>query len=86
MIGAQVEEPGCVFSESVVDTVHMREVMLTDLPPSRLPTPWPSALFRCVHSLQEDFPVVRGPQLVGIVSRQRIVGRLRSDGNATCSR
>jgi CBS domain-containing protein len=31
--------------------------------------------------LQEDFPVVRGPELVGIVSRQRIVDALRSDGN-----
>ena len=39
------------------------------------------ALVRCVHSLQEEFPVVRGPQLVGIVSRQRIVDALRNDGN-----
>ena len=38
-------------------------------------------MYRCVHSLQEDFPVVRGPELVGIVSRQRIVDALRSDGN-----
>jgi CBS domain-containing protein len=64
MIGAQIEDQG-VFFQSVVDTVHMREVMLV----------------RCVHSLQEDFPVVRGPQLVGIVSRQRIVEALRNDGN-----
>jgi CBS domain-containing protein len=31
--------------------------------------------------LQEDFPVVRGPQLVGIISRQRIMEALRADGN-----
>jgi len=43
------------------------------------------ALVRCVHSLQEDFPVVRGPQLVGIVSRQRIVDALRNDGNGLCA-
>jgi len=36
---------------------------------------------RCVHSLQEDFPVVRGPQLVGIISRQRILDALHTDGN-----
>ena len=80
MIGAQIEDQG-VFFQSVVDTVHMREVMLTDfatLSPSDTLT---DALVRCVHSLQEDFPVVRGPHLVGIVSRQRIVDALRNDGN-----
>lgn len=80
MIGAQIEDQG-VFFQSVVDTVRMREVMLTDfatLSPSDTLT---DALVRCVHSLQEDFPVVRGAQLVGIVSRQRIVDALRNDGN-----
>jgi CBS domain-containing protein/Zn-dependent protease len=80
MIGAQIEDQG-VFFQSVVDTVRMREVMLTDfatLSPSDTLT---DALLRCLHSLQEDFPVVRGPQLVGIVSRQRIVDALRSEGN-----
>ena len=80
MIGAQVEDQG-VFFQSVVDTVRMSEVMLTDfatLSPSDTLT---DALSRCVHSLQDEFPVVRGPQLVGIVSRQRIVEALRNDGN-----
>jgi CBS domain-containing protein len=80
MIGAQVEDQG-VFFQSVVDTVHMREVMLTDFATLSPSDTLADALFRCVHSLQEDFPVVRGPQLVGIVSRQRIVDALRSDGN-----
>jgi CBS domain-containing protein/Zn-dependent protease len=80
MIGAQIEDQGVLF-QSVVDTVRMREIMLTDfatLSPSDTLT---DALSRCVHSLQEEFPVVRGPQLVGIVSRQRIVDALRHDGN-----
>jgi CBS domain-containing protein/Zn-dependent protease len=80
MIGAQIEDQG-VFFQSVVDTVLMREVMLTDfatLSPSDTLT---GALLRCVHSLQDEFPVVRGPQLVGIVSRRRIVDALRNDGN-----
>ena len=80
MIGAQVEDQG-VFFQSVVDTVHMREVMLTDFATLSPSDTLADALVRCVHSLQEDFPVVRGPQLVGIVSRQRIVDALRSDGN-----
>jgi CBS domain-containing protein/Zn-dependent protease len=80
MIGAQVEDQG-VFFQSVVDTVHMHEVMLTDFATLSPSDTLADALVRCVHSLQEDFPVVRGPQLVGIVSRQRIVDALRSDGN-----
>lgn len=80
MIGAQVEDQG-VFFQSVVDTVRMREVMLTDFATLSPSDTLADALSRCVHSLQEDFPVVRGPQLVGIVSRQRIVDALRSEGN-----
>jgi CBS domain-containing protein len=80
MIGAQIEDQG-VFFQSVVDTVRMREVMLTDFATLSPSDTLADALFRCVHSLQEDFPVVRGPQLVGIVSRQRIVDALRNEGN-----
>ena len=80
MIGAQIEDQG-VFFQSVVDTVRMREVMLTDFATLSPSDTLADALVRCVHSLQEDFPVVRGPQLVGIVSRQRIVDALRNEGN-----
>jgi CBS domain-containing protein/Zn-dependent protease len=80
MIGAQIEDQG-VFFQSVVDTVRMSEVMLTDFSTLSASDTLADALGRCVHSLQEDFPVVRGPQLVGIVSRQRIVDALRNDGN-----
>jgi CBS domain-containing protein len=80
MIGAQIEDQG-VFFQTVVDTVRMREVMLTDFATLSPSDTLADALVRCVHSLQEDFPVVRGPQLVGIVSRARIVDALRNDGN-----
>jgi CBS domain-containing protein/Zn-dependent protease len=80
MIGAQIEDQG-VFFQSVVDTVQMREVMLTDFATLSPSDTLADALVRCVHSLQEDFPVVRGPELVGIVSRQRIVDALRNEGN-----
>lgn len=79
-VGGQIEDQG-VFFQSVVDTVQMREVMLTDFSTLSPSDTLAGALERCVHSLQEDFPVVRGPQLVGIVSRQRIVEALRTDGN-----
>jgi CBS domain-containing protein/Zn-dependent protease len=80
LIGAQIEDQG-VFFQSIVDTVRMREVMLTDFATLSPSDTLADALIRCVHSLQEDFPVVRGPQLVGIVSRQRIVDALRTEGN-----
>ncbi len=80
MIGAQIEDQG-VFFQSVVDTVRMKEVMLTDFATLSPSDTLADALSRCVHSLQEDFPVVRGPQLVGIVSRQRILDALRNEGN-----
>lgn len=80
LIGAQLEDQG-VFYQSVVDTVQMREVMLTDFATLSPSDTLADALYRCVHSLQEDFPVVRGSQLVGIVNRQRIVESLRADGN-----
>jgi Zn-dependent protease/CBS domain-containing protein len=80
MIGAQIEDQG-VFFQTVVDTVHMREVMLTDFATLSSSDTLADALVRCVHCLQEDFPVVRGSNLVGIISRQRIVEALRSDGN-----
>ncbi len=82
MVGAQIEEQG-VFFQSVVDTVRMREVMLTDFATLSPSDTLADALYRCVHSLQEEFPVVRGPQLVGIISRQRIVDALRNEGNAS---
>ena len=39
------------------------------------------ALQRSIHSLQDVFPVVRGANLVGAVSRQGIVEALQADGN-----
>jgi len=53
MIGAQVEDQG-VFFQSVVDTVRMREVMLTDFSTLSPSDTLADALVRCVHSLQED--------------------------------
>ncbi len=79
-IGSQIEDQG-VLLQSVVDTVQMREVMLTDFSTLSPSDTLVDALRRCVHSLQEDFPVVRGTHLVGIVNRQRILETLRLDGN-----
>ncbi|HZL70801.1 MAG TPA: CBS domain-containing protein, partial [Candidatus Limnocylindrales bacterium] len=33
------------------------------------------------HTLQDDFPVVRGSDMIGVISKQRIVQALRASGN-----
>lgn len=79
-IGAQLEDQGVLF-QTVVDTVRMGDVMLTDFSMLSASDTLEAALMKAVHSLQDDFPVVRGDSLVGIVSRQNILEALRTDGN-----
>jgi CBS domain-containing protein/Zn-dependent protease len=79
-IGAQLEDQGTLF-QSVVDNVRMRDVMLTDFSTMSPSDTLQDALYKAIHSLQDDFPVVRGVNLVGIVSRQSILDALRADGN-----
>jgi len=79
-IGAQLEDQGVLF-QSVVETVRMKDVMLTDFDTMSPSDTFSDALYKAIHSLQDDFPVVRGPNLVGVVSRQGIVQALRNEGN-----
>jgi CBS domain-containing protein len=79
-IGAELEDQGTVF-QSVVETVRMRDVMLTEFSTMSPSDTLSDALYKAIHSLQDEFPVVRGANLVGIVSRQGILQALRSDGN-----
>jgi CBS domain-containing protein len=79
-IGAQLEDQGNLF-QSVVDNVRMKDVMLTEFSTMSPSDTLEDALFKTIHSLQDDFPVVRGVNLVGIVSRQSILDALRADGN-----
>ena len=79
-IGAQLEDQGVVF-QSVVETVRMRDVMLTEFSTMSPSDTLADALYKAIHSLQDEFPVVRGANLVGVVSRQGILQALRSSGN-----
>jgi len=77
---AQLEERALVF-QSVLDTVRLEEVMLTDFATLSPADTLEDALDKAVHSLQDDFPVVRGSDMVGVISRQRILDALRAEGN-----
>ncbi len=78
--GAQLEERAVVF-QSVLDNVRLEEVMLTDFATLSPADTLVDALDKAVHSLQDDFPVVRGSDMVGVISRQKILEALRLEGN-----
>jgi Zn-dependent protease/predicted transcriptional regulator len=79
-VAAQLEERSAVF-HAVLENVSLKEVMLTEFATLSPADTLEEALDKAVHSLQDDFPVVRGPDLVGVVSRQAILEALRAGGN-----
>jgi Zn-dependent protease len=80
MIGARMEDQGLLL-QTDVDSVRMRDVMLTQFSMLSASDTLEDALHRSVHTLQDVFPVIRGSNLVGAVSRQGIVDALQTDGN-----
>jgi Zn-dependent protease/predicted transcriptional regulator len=80
LIGAHMEDQGLLL-QTDVDAVRMRDVMLTQFSTLSASDTLEDALQRSVHTLQDVFPVVRGANLVGAVSRQSIVEALHADGN-----
>lgn len=78
--GAQLEDRSVVF-QSVLESVRMEDVMLTGFSTLSPADTLEDALSKAVHTLQDDFPVVRGVDMVGVISKQRIVEALRRSGN-----
>ena len=81
LIAAHMETQGMLV-QSDADSVLMRDVMLTQFSTLSASDTLEDALQRAVHSLQDVFPVVRGGNLVGAVSRQSIMEALASGGNS----
>ncbi len=79
-VGAQLEERSAVF-QSVLQSVRLEEVMLTDFATLSPADTLEDALEKAVHTLQDDFPVVRGSDMVGVISKQKILEALRAEGN-----
>jgi Zn-dependent protease len=80
LIGAHMEDQGMLV-QTDNDSVKMRDVMMTEFSMLSASDTLEDALQRSVHSLQDVFPVVRGVNMVGAVSRQGILDALQSDGN-----
>jgi CBS domain-containing protein len=79
-IGARMEDQG-ILLQTDVDAVRMRDVMLVEFTTLSASATLEDALQRSIHSLQDVFPVVRGSNLVGAVSRQGILEALQLNGN-----
>jgi len=79
-LGAQMEDRSALFNK-VMESIRMEEIMLTDFATLSPADTLEDALQKSVHSLQDDFPVVRGSDMVGTISRQSIVENLRASGN-----
>jgi Zn-dependent protease/CBS domain-containing protein len=79
-VAAQLEERSAVF-QSVLETVRLEDVMLTDFATLSPADTLEDALEKAVHSLQDDFPVIRGSDMVGVISKQKILAALRAEGN-----
>jgi len=79
-IAGQMEERSAVF-QSVLETVRLEDIMLTDFATLSPADTLEDALEKAVHCLQDDFPVIRGADMVGVVSKQKILQTLRNDGN-----
>jgi Zn-dependent protease/CBS domain-containing protein len=80
LIAAQFEERSAIF-HSVMETVHLEDVMLTDFATLSPADTLEDALEKAVHTLQDDFPVVRGGDMVGVISKSNILDALRAEGN-----
>src|SRR5207302_6244615 len=65
-LDAQMEERSVVF-RSVLESVRLEDVMLTDFATLSPADTLADALEKAVHSLQDDFPVIRGSDMVGVI-------------------
>ncbi len=79
-LAVQMEERSAVF-QTVLETVHLVDVMLTDFATLSPADTLEDALDKAVHTLQDDFPVIRGGDMVGIISKRKILEALRAEGN-----
>jgi Zn-dependent protease len=79
-LGAQMEDRTVMF-HSLLEAVSMEDVMLTGFSILSPADTLEDALNKAVHTLQDDFPVVRGSNMVGVINKERIIEALRREGN-----
>ena len=80
LLGAQLERQG-VLLQTDAELVRVGDVMLTEYSVVSASSTLEDALDHARHTLQDVFPVVRGGNMVGAVSRESIVAALTETGN-----
>ena len=79
-IAVQIEDRSTMF-HAVVDSVRLEEIMLTEFLTLSPADTLQDALSKAVHTLQDDFPVIRGNDLVGVIDKKGLIEALRKDGD-----
>jgi CBS domain-containing protein len=79
-IAVQIEDRSTLF-HAVVESVRLDEIMLTEFTTLSPADTLHDALNKAVHSLQDDFPVIRSGDLVGVIDKKGLIEALRKDGD-----
>jgi Zn-dependent protease/CBS domain-containing protein len=79
-LAVQIEDRSMLF-HAVVESVRLEDIMLTEFATLSPADTLQDALSKAVHTLQDDFPVIRGSDLVGVINKQGIVAALRDNGD-----
>jgi len=79
-LAAQLEDRSMIL-QAVLERVRIAEVMVTDFITLSPADTLADALQRPVDPPQEEFPVVRGTDMVGVISRQEMAACLQEEGN-----
>ncbi|HWK30808.1 MAG TPA: site-2 protease family protein [Terriglobales bacterium] len=79
-LSVQIEDRSMLFN-AVVESVRLEDIMLTEFATLSPADTLQDALHKAVHTLQDDFPVIRGSDLVGVINKQGIIAALRDNGN-----
>jgi Zn-dependent protease len=79
-LAVQIEDRSMLF-HAVVESVRLEDIMLTEFATLSPADTLQDALHKAVHTLQDDFPVIRGSDLVGVINKQGIIAALRDNGN-----
>jgi CBS domain-containing protein len=79
-LAAQLEDRSMIL-QAVLERVCVREIMITDFSTLSPADTLADALQRSVEPPQEEFPVVRGTDMVGVISRQQMAESMEEEGN-----
>lgn len=79
-LAVQIEDRTALF-QAVVESVRLEDIMLTEFATLSPADTLHDALNKAVHTLQDDFPVIRSGDLVGVINKQGILDALRRDGD-----